>query len=245
MNFNRKVVIFFLLFTANKVNAQKTVTNQSLYWMRYYNQLNFNNKFTWHNEFEDRRFFKNNIQHHIIIHSRLHYKIYHNADFAVGITYSLQSPQDPEAIQKLVIPEVRPEQEINFSQQTSKRFSFMQRFRIDERFIHNNNGKNLIKGYGFNFRFRYKFQINYWLNRKISKFKTVFKIADEIMINTGKNIIYNQFDQNRIYAGVEHEINKNLSLEFGYLRWYQQKSTGYQFYNREIIRLTLYHKIKI
>lgn len=225
--------------------AQKMITHQSLYWVRYINQLTINEKWTWQNEIDNRRFLKSNRQHHLIIHSRLHYKIFKNSDFAFGFTYSLQSPQDPNATASLVVPELRPVQEINLYNPLSIRFTLQQRLRIDERFIHKNNELILVDGYNFNFRFRYKLQANYEVTKKDAKNKTVVKIADEVMINAGKNIIYNSFDQNRIYVAVEQGINKHISVELGYLHWFQQRTSGYQFFERDIVRFTLYHKIKL
>ena len=225
--------------------AQKSVINQSLYWLRYYNQFAINKNWTWHNEIDDRRFFKNNKQHHLIVHSRLHYKIYKNADLAFGLTYSLQSPQEPNSNTDLVVPELRPVQEINLSYPLGNRFTLQQRLRIEERFLHKNNGIALLEGYAFNFRFRYRLQGSYKINKEEATNPTILKVANELMINAGSKIIYNQFDQNRIYAGLEKGINKNISIELGYLHWYQQRATGNQFFERDIIRFTLYHKIKL
>ncbi|MBC7746119.1 MAG: DUF2490 domain-containing protein, partial [Flavobacterium sp.] len=137
-----QALLIFLLMPFG-ANGQRTVTNQSLYWLRYYDQLSFNTKWTWHNEIENRRFFEKNTQHHLIIHSRLHYKILKNADVALGLTYSLQSPQNPNSSLDLVVPEKRLVQEINLSNPLSNRFTLQQRFRIDERFIRKNNGSDL------------------------------------------------------------------------------------------------------
>ena len=236
-------LVFFLFGLA--VTAQKSVTNQSLYWLRYYSQLTLNKKWVWHNEFEDRRFFEHNRQHHFIMHSRLHYKIHPNADVALGLTYSLQSPQDPQSTSNVVIPEIRPVQEFNLSNPLTKRLTLQSRFRVEERYIHRNNGKELIEGYDFNFRFRYRLQVNYTVSKVGANHPITLKVADELMVNAGKNIVYNQFDQNRLYVGVEMGFGKNISTEVGYLHWYQQRSSGNQFFDRDIIRLTLYHKIKL
>jgi hypothetical protein len=227
------------------LTAQKTVTNQSLYWLRYYNQLTLNSKLVWHNEIEDRRFLENNRQHHLIMHSRLHYKFFPNADAALGFTYSLQSPQDQHATIDLVVPEKRIVQEVNLSNPLTKRLIIQQRLRIDERFIHKNNGKELLDGYDFNFRFRYRLQAAYRINKLEATNATIIKLSDELMVNAGKNIVYNHFDQNRIYVGIEQGINKTISAELGYLHWYQQRASGNQFFDRDIIRFTLNHKIKL
>lgn len=239
------LITLHLLLLGLELQAQKNVTNQSLYWMRYYNQLTLNKKMVWHNEFDDRRFFENNRQQQFIYHSRLQYKFAPNADVAFGFTYSLQSPQDPKSKSDLVVSELRPVQEINYMIPVNDRFSIQQRLRIDERFIHKSAGSNLVDGYNFNFRFRYRLQANYKVSKAEAKLPTIIKAANELMINAGKKIIYNQFDQNRLYVGVEQGLTKKISLELGYMYLYQQRSSGFQFYDRDILRLTIYHKIKL
>ncbi len=242
----KRITLFsILLFLSCVVAAQKAVTNQTLYWLRYYNQLALNNKWTWHNEIEDRRFFEHNRQHHFIVHSRLHYAFFKNADAAIGFTYSLQSPHDPDAANVLVVPENRIVQELNLRNPLTTRLTLHQRLRIDERFIHKTDGKELIDGYDFNVRFRYRLQATYKVSRPDAKNPITLKLSDELMVNTGKNILYNQFDQNRIYVGIEQRLYKGISLEIGYLHWYQQRASGNQFFDRDIIRLTLSHQIEL
>lgn len=239
-------MLLLVISTSISTKSQiKQVTNQSLYWMRYYNQLSLNDKWTWHNEIDTRRFLVNSKHHHLIMHSRIHYKFYKNADAGLGFTYSLQDPQDPYSESSLTIPELRVVQEINQNNPITNKFSIQHRVRIDERFFRKNDGKELLEGYDFNFRFRYRFQATYKLLEQENKNATTLKVADEIMINAGKNIVYNHFDQNRIYAGVEQGLSKNFSVELGYMHCYQQRASGYQFFDRDIIRLTFYHKIKI
>jgi predicted GH43/DUF377 family glycosyl hydrolase len=102
------ICVFFIFFVIKGTAQTKEIKQQSLYWTRYYNQLSINEKLTWHNEIDNRTFFKKNKHHHLIMHSRLHKKLSKNADFAFGLTYSLQSPQDPISTSNLVIPEYRP-----------------------------------------------------------------------------------------------------------------------------------------
>jgi DNA segregation ATPase FtsK/SpoIIIE-like protein len=246
MKAKKTYLLFFICFWHFAVLAQtKEITNQSLYWMRYYSQLTMNEKWTWHNEFDNRRFFEKNEQHHFIAHTRLHYKIAENIDIALGLTYSLQSPQDPNATSNLVVPEIRPVQEFNYSIPVSQKFTIQQRLRIDERFIRKNDSKQLFDGYNFNFRFRYRVQASYKLHSESSNLSTTLKVSNELMINAGKKIINNHFDQNRVYVGIEQDVTKNFAIELGYLHWYQQRASGYQFFDREILRFTIYHKISL
>lgn len=240
-----KLFRFLMLFFAfGQLYAQKNITHQNLYWLRYYNQLSFNPKFIWHNEFENRRFFTDNRQHHFILHSRLHYKILPTMDVAAGICYSRQSPQLETATNDLVVPEFRLEQETNLSNPITKNFSISHRIRADERFIHKNNGSELVPGHDFNFRFRYRFLANINLNKEKNKLPTNLKIGNEIMVNAGKTIVFNYFDQNRILLSFEKGIHKNFSAELGFIHWYQQRPSGKDFFSRNIFRLTLQHKLQ-
>ncbi|MFD2164073.1 DUF2490 domain-containing protein [Paradesertivirga mongoliensis] len=234
----------FLLSAFNSF-PQKEITNQSLYWTRYFNQLALSPKLTWHNEIENRRFFENNRQHHFIIHSRLHYKTFKRADFAAGFSYGRQSPHTADSEFRLSVPELRPYQEVSLTNTYGRRLSVQQRLRMDERFIKNNNGTELLDGYQFNLRFRYRLQASVILSKTGAEKLTALKIADELMINAGDGIVYNQFDQNRVYLGIEQGVVKGLAVELGYLNWYQQRPSGKQFFARDIVRITLHHKINL
>ena len=65
------------------------------------------------------------------------------------------------------------------------------------------------------------------------------------MINAGKNIIFNTFDQNRIYAGLQYGISSAVALELGYLNSFQQRATGVDYFDRNIIKVSIFHKLKI
>jgi hypothetical protein len=241
----RYYFLISIFLICNHLFGQANITNQNLYWTRYYNQLSLNAKLTWHNEVDMRRFMDNSRLHHVIAHSHIHYKIAPNFDIGAGITYSQQSPQFSDATSTLVVPEIRPFQEITQSQTLGKRVTLSHRFRLDERFIRKNNGTELLDGTDFNFRFRFRPQLAINLSKLENKTPTNLKIADELMVNFGGEIVYNHFDQNRVYVGLEKVLSKNFSVEMGYLHWYQQRSSGKDFFDRNILRLTVLHKMKL
>ena len=66
------------------------------------------------------------------------------------------------------------------------------------------------------------------------------------MMNAGKNIVYNHFDPNRIYAAVRTESDLkthpyNLPMSIGTNKEHRITT----FFDRDIIRLTFYRKLKI
>jgi hypothetical protein len=189
-------------------------------------------------EIDHRRFYEGNTQHHTIQHNHLHLRINPSVDVAIGQTFSWQDSQFPDAIIKLTVPEIRPFQEVNAVQKINKKVVFSTRVRIDERFIRKNDGVQLLEGYNFNMRYRLRLQYQFFLWKKQN---ANLKISDELMVNSGKNV--NFFDQNRVYIAYEHNFTKKFSAELGYLRWYQQRAQFDTYFQRDIVRLTLFKKI--
>ena len=72
-----------------------------------------------------------------------------------------------------------------------------------------------------------------------------FKLSDGIYINSNGGIIYNTFDQNRFYAGLNYQLIKNLSVELGYINMFQQRISGDEYLNRNIASLAISHRIKM
>ena len=66
-------------------------------------------------------------------------------------------------------------------------------------------------------------------------------IADEILVQFGKEVVYNTFEQNRIFLGIKQNITPRLSFDFGYMNVYQQKSSGYQYDMNHTMRLFFYY----
>lgn len=222
------------------VLAQDNVTHQNLFWGRLMLQTNIGKRFFVINEIDNRRFYEGNIQHHTIQHNHLHFRVNPSFDIALGQTFSWQNPQFPDAQVKLTVPEIRPFQELNAVQKISSRVVFATRVRVDERFIHKNNGTELLNGYNFNMRYRLRLQYQFllWKNKNGN-----VKLSDELMVNSGKSV--NFFDQNRIYLAYEHNFSKKFSAELGYLRWYQQRQQFDTYFQRDILRLTLFGKINL
>ena len=55
----------------------------------------------------------------------------------------------------------------------------------------------------------------------------------------------NVFDQNRIYTAIQYKINASCAFEVGYMNWFQQQKSGTDFYNRDILRLSIFHTIDL
>ena len=66
-------------------------------------------------------------------------------------------------------------------------------------------------------------------------------VSDEIMIQWGKEIVLNTFDQNRIFLGIKQTLGKFLSMDAGYMLIVQQKASGYQYDKNNTFRCFFYY----
>ncbi len=196
-------------------------------------------------EVQERHFYQPLVQHQLVFRTNLDRRILDDINVSLGFVVFLQSPNDPESESTLMVPELRTDFGFN-AKKKYKYFNVNQRFKVKARFFHQTENNELVGGYQFsNFRMRYQLGLNIPLIKKQDAEKLILKIKDEVMFNFGKNIVKNVFDQNRIYIGLNYPMNKNLAFEAGYLNWFQQRPSGTDFYNRDIIRFSVFHTINL
>lgn len=225
--------------------AQKSVTHQSQYWLRYFGKYNLSPHYTIDVEFEDRRFFKDDRQGNWVL-PRVTLERELGAGWSAGIGftyYTSLNPQDPTKPQQLTVPELRPDEFLSYKQKIEN-LTISHRFQLEQRWTRKSSGSELKSGYTFTQRFRYQLQLQYPLIKKLTAAGTLnAKAADEILLNMGHSIVYNTFDQNRAYLGLNYGITNSFQVELGYVSYFQEQKTGTQYYNRDIARLTVYQTL--
>ena len=238
-----KIIFFLFVSVLCQAQTEKNIDHQSILWSRYYNQLLLNEKWSLHSEFDNRLFIKPVQRNLYVVRVQGRYKINNHLETGVGFAYFSVDTQVQETNNDFNIPEYRGQQDITWKLNV-KQVTLIQRFQLEERFIHNANKEELLPGSAFSWRFRYRLQGDYTFWRKEKQLLKAV-VSDEIMFNFGKKIIKNTFDQNRIYAAIHYGMNTNLAFELGYLNSFQRRVSGVDYFNRDIIRFSIYHKIKI
>jgi hypothetical protein len=227
------------------LQAQKQVAHQSQYWIRYYGKYNLSSSWDINLEIEDRRFFKNNRQANWVLPRVIvGRKLGAGWSAGVGFTYyNSSNPADPSGPVTVTIPELRPHEELSYKQKV-KNLIISHRFKLEERWTRNTSSDKLTDGYKFTARFRYQFQLQYPIVKRATSVGNLdAKVSDEILLNIGRSIVQNTFDQNRAYIALNYGISNNFQAELGYMNYFQQRSSGTQYYQRNIARLTVYHTI--
>jgi hypothetical protein len=234
-----KTVIIVLLgiLISTISNAQKNIDHQSLLWTRYLLKLKINDTWSVYQEFEERTYWQPWRQHQLVLRSMAQYQLGNGWNVGGGFTYFRQAlPQDPHKSIAYTQPEIRPQLEVGYKQQLSEKLNMQHRYWTEFRSFKPEN-----EDYQFsNIRMRYKLEFQYQLSSKLT-----FKIYDEIFINLGEEIVYNTFDQNRIGTSMQYMPWKHFGFELGYLNSYQQRPSGIDFYNRNMVRFTIHQTIDL
>jgi uncharacterized protein DUF2490 len=235
-----------VLLSTIATNAQtKHTEHVEQVWMGYVNQTRFSNRWGAWMELQLRTkedFFTNFSQ--AFIRLGLIYYVTDDAKLTAGYAYINNFPGDNH--QNVSQPEHRPWQQLQWHTKYP-RLRLMQWFRLEERWrrkILNND--ELAEGYNFNFRFRYNFLAQFPLNKKRFQPKTFSFIAnDEMMVNFGKQVVYNYFDQNRFFIGLAYHVNTHDNLQFGYMNVFQQLGAGNQYKIINGARVFFFHNLDL
>lgn len=121
--------------------------------------------------------------------------------------------------------------------------TMMQRIRNEQRWqekIENDKSTGENK---FTDRVRYLLSFNIPIFEK--KNLPTLLVSDEILLQFGKEVVNNTFDQNRFFIGIKQVINPKWSFDLGYMNVYQQKSSGYQYDDDHVLRLFIYYNTSL
>lgn len=242
----RRFFLSALLITfAISVFSQKIKTTEEQIWTGYFNQTRLSNKwgFWAEGQLRTKEDFLTNFSLGLLRVGGTYY-ITDNTKFTVGYAYISHFPADahPDISQ----PEHRPWQQVQWHNRFPK-LRMMQWIRLEERFRRKiKDADELAEGYNFNYRARYNLFLNFPLSKKAFAPKTLsFIVNDEVHINFGKEIVYNYFDQNRIFFGFNYHTNAHDQLQFGYMNVFQQLPAGNRYRSLHTARIGYFHNIDL
>jgi hypothetical protein len=163
-----------------------------------------------------------------------------NLLITLGVAHLWLAPSNPEW--STYADENRIYQQFQFST-TAGKVGITQRLRNEQRWREKIVDDKNTDDFYFSNRVRYLLSLNIPIfeNKKAPS----LVISDEILVQFGSQIVYNTFDQNRLFLGIKQTISPKLSFDFGYMNVYQQKSSGYQYDMNHTLRLFFYLNTRI
>lgn len=123
--------------------------------------------------------------------------------------------------------------------QTIGRTTIVNRIRNEQRWheVLNAEGTYSRTRFSNRVRFLFSFGVKLFNNPKWPS----LALADEIHFHFGKEIIYNTFNQNRIFAGLKVPVTPSLKFDIGYMMVYLQRYSGNVYSMNHTLRWFFYY----
>jgi hypothetical protein len=237
-------LILTFLGTCLFSDAQKIISHDQHTWLGMFNQTRISKRWgTWTDvNFRLKNDFVKDPFQFLL---RFGPTFYITDDFRFTAAYSFINHYPDETHPNISQPEHRPFQQIQWYNRYSKS-RIMQYIRLEERFRRKLSAGELAEGYDFNWRIRYNYVWSIALSKKgFSPGTFQLVLNDEIMFNFGKKIVYNYFDQNRLFVGLSYVVNKDAQFQFGYMNLFQQLPAGNRYRTIDAIRLIYFHNFDL
>lgn len=236
-----RFILFILILFSLKTRSQETVPvirYTNAVWLGYFSSINFKKHWSVNTDLQYRM--KNWLANpsQALVRSGLAYRLNDKVRFTIGIAHFRFYLDNV-----VTRGEWRPWQEILLTNDINK-VKIAHRLRAEQRFNESTRKGKPSGEYLFNWRFRYRIELQIPVLRKNGKSISMIG-GDELLVNAGKNIRYNYFDQNRLYAGINFEQNKNLTYQIQFMKIWQQQSNGLTLDDISVIRLNVFHKINL
>lgn len=232
-----------LLLAALPLRAQKTYVREQQTWLGVFNQTRFSQHWgSW-------------TDLHLRLHDHYVQDLFQTMA-RVGLTYYLTDDvrltggyayvhHFPDGARTVGQAEHRPWQQVQWFTRFSKA-RLMQWVRLEERFRRTIRNNERTSEFDFNYRTRYNLALFLPLTRRgFEPGGLQFLVNDELMVNFGKEVRYNYFDQNRLFAGLVYQVNKHGQLHAGYMHLFQQLPAGSTYRTQHTIRLFYFHNFDL
>lgn len=119
------------------------------------------------------------------------------------------------------------------------RLAMQHRYRLEQRWLGAVQGSEQAD-YTYVNRTRYQFRVALpLLGAKFGPGVPYAVLSDEILVNFGRNVQRNIFDQNRAYAALGYQLTRAATLELGYLHQLLQQRNGRVFEYNNTLQVNL------
>lgn len=238
---NIKIITYLVLLISLKSFSQRSFTPNTNGWFMYFGTHKFSPKWGLHLEAQLRRNEIVTKPQQLLFRTGLNYHFGPNAFATVGYAFVETYPYGGLPA-KSNFPENRLWEQVQLKNQLNA-FEVISRFRLEQRFVNSPvlNGSIYEPGDAvFTNRFRLLNRVSLPFNGKVIQDKSLYiTVFNEMMINFGKNVAINIFDQNRAYLALGYKFPKLGRLELGYLNQIILKSDGLKIENNHNLQVGL------
>lgn len=204
----KKRIIFYMIFTmfiSNNVKGQNIEENLGSWWM-YFGTHKFSEKYSLHYETQLRNYEIVSNFYQLLPRVGLNYYIDKNTSITAGYAWIPTQTSMGEGFDGDLVTENRIWQQFILKNKVGN-INFRHRYRLEQRWI--KLGEET----------KYKNRARYMLSLRLPISKNddsplFISLYDEIFLNISDT----PFDQNRLFAALGYQINKQMNFQLGYLR---------------------------
>lgn len=233
---HKRLAIAFL-FISPALKAQYSTMHTQMLWFNYNNTVNINTKWSIVNDVQLRT--REWVSHwsQFAIRSGVSYKFNNRFAATAGFTWFGNVRYFDE--EPVVANEWRPWEEISY-QVMGRKSIFIQRLRLEQRFLQQVvNGKK-TKDYEKRQRLRYRFEFGIPLRNK--KFEIHF--GDEVMGSLNYISDNRFFDQNRIFAFVNFKLSDHTFFQYQFIKIHQWQPSRNTMESQDVFRFSIHQQIQ-
>jgi hypothetical protein len=233
-------MLLLLCATGMAQSPRNTKTNNNV-WFMYFGSHKLSDKWGLHLEAQWRRSEWVQQAKQLLVRTGVNYHFDKNAFATLGYCFVQTHPYGAFPV-RATFPEHRLWEQLQIKTQLGK-VEIINRFRLEQRWLYLPVLKNneYVPGsavYQNRFRVLGRFSIPF--KGKVIADKSFYLSAfDEIMVNFGKNVGNNVFDQNRAYVALGYKVPKLGRLELGYMQQLLLRSDGIRVENNHNLQLGL------
>ena len=232
------VALICVAFTVNAQTATRKVNTHSLFWLGSVNTIRFNQHWAVVADFHYRTYDFTANPYNYITRGLLNYWFSENLTAGIGYGHmwsgAMTSEPHPYSNEDRITEQV---------QLTSKkgRFSITNRWRLEQRWQQKIIDNKKTNDYRFTDRVRYALTFVYspFKNKMLPSFTNY----EEVMVQFGKEVVYNTFDQARISFGIRQPITPHLNADINYMYVYQQQLSGNQYLQGNTLRVYINYNV--
>lgn len=108
--------------------------------------------------------------------------------------------------------------------------------------------RDYLVGAEFDLTYRWRYKIASYIPLNSYKFQSgtfFLSVYNEVFIQTGKTVIRNPFEDNRAFLGMGYIFNESIQVQVGYAKSWQQRASGINYTNRDLVRISIYHNLDL
>jgi len=222
--------------------SQKNIADQNNGWYMYFGNHKLTDQISLHTEYQWRRSDVIEKWQQSLSRIGIDYKLSPEATLTGGYGYIVTFPYGDQPV-SFKFHEHRIWEQLVLTQ-SSGRFFFNHRFRLEQRYLENRldngDGTSDKDGYTYRSRARYRFLVNIPINKASMEKGTLFgSVYDEVFLQFGPNFGRNYLDQNRLYFALGYVFLPNANVQLGYLNHFVIKGNATDVENNHTLQLSL------